>query len=107
MGGQFGFIVHPLDLSDIYSKFSFAKRLPKPMLQALMRHAPAIHVSHATGIETPHQRAEGWFVAVPLTAEQMIAMPTEVVLNKIIQAGRKAQQRGAKIVGLGAFTSVV
>ena len=34
-------------------------------------------------------------------------LPTEKVIKKIVAAGRKAAECGAKIVGLGAFTAVV
>jgi predicted amino acid dehydrogenase len=37
----------------------------------------------------------------------MLELPEEFVMRKIIQAGKLAQKLGAKIVGLGAFTSVV
>lgn len=107
MIGQFGFIVHPLDYSDIYRKFPIARRLPLGVLNAVTRRVPPLLMGHATGIASPHSRAEGWFVAVPLVPELMLTLPADEVLGKIIQAGRKAQKLGAKIIGLGAFTAVV
>ena len=53
------------------------------------------------------KEVKGWFVACPLTARQMLELPEPYVLKKIIQAAKKAEELGAKIVGLGAFTSVV
>lgn len=46
-------------------------------------------------------------MGVLLTTRQMLQLPPEVVLRKIIAAGKKAAQAGAKIVGLGAMTAVV
>lgn len=46
-------------------------------------------------------------MACPLTPKRMLTLPPEVVYRKIIQTGRLAQKLGARILGLGAFTSVV
>lgn len=37
----------------------------------------------------------------------MVELPEEFVMDRIIESGRIAQELGAKIVGLGAFTSIV
>ena len=48
-----------------------------------------------------------WFIACPLTPQRMLELPVEVVYRKIIQTGRLAEKLGAKILGLGAITSVI
>jgi len=65
--------------------------------------------SHITGVQSiTGVEAEGWFIGVPLTPRLMTkGLPEKKVLEKIIAAGQKAADHGAKIVGLGAFTSVV
>jgi predicted amino acid dehydrogenase len=50
---------------------------------------------------------EGWFVACPLTPHTMLRVPPQVAYKKIVQTGQLAQKLGAKLLGLGAFTSVV
>ncbi len=107
MSGKFGFIIHPLEPSDYTRKFSIAKRLPSRWVEGVARHLPAQRVSHITGVRSPHNTAEGWFVGVPLTSRQMVELPTDYVLRKIIAAGRLAERQGARIIGLGAFTAVV
>lgn len=105
---KFGFIVHPLEIQDITRKFSFAKRVPESWLETMLRYGPPVKVSHITGVTSPlGVEAEGWFVGCLLTPKQMLELPEAVVLSKIIDAARKAQELGAEIVGLGAFTAVV
>lgn len=104
---KFAFIIHPLDVGDVARKFAFTRYLPARVVENAFRLLPPMKVSHITGIKTPHGEAEGWFIACPLTARQMLTLPTEFVLQRIIQAGRLAEKLGAGIVGLGAFTSVV
>ncbi len=50
---------------------------------------------------------EGWLLACPFTARRMLQLPPRVVYRKIIQTGRLAERLGARILGLGAYTSVV
>ncbi|MDQ0286207.1 putative amino acid dehydrogenase [Desulfofundulus luciae] len=104
---KFAFIIHPLDVRDVARKFPFTRYLPGRWVESAFRLVPPMKVSHITGVKTPYGEAEGWFVACPLTARQMLELPEDFVLERIIQAGRVAEKLGAGIVGLGAFTSVV
>ncbi|WP_066634371.1 shikimate dehydrogenase [Desulfolucanica intricata] len=104
---KFAFMIHPLDISDMSRKFNFAKYLPGKLVEKAIRCLPAMKVSHITGVASAFNEAEGWFVACPLTARQMIELPEKYVIKRIIAAGRVAERLGAKILGLGAFTSVV
>lgn len=105
---SFAFILHPLEISDIARKFGIAKRLPERWLENLFRRVPAMKVSEITGVRSIlGNEVKGWFVACPLTSRQMMELPEPYVMRKIIEAAKKAEDLGAKIVGLGAFTSVV
>jgi predicted amino acid dehydrogenase len=103
----FGFLIHPEDTSDVEKKFPALKNWPPAVLEQMMRHSPALLVDHLQRIQSPHNEVEGWFVATTLTAKQMLNLPLPTVLQKIIRAGKKAERAGAKILGLGAFTSVI
>ncbi len=65
-------------------------------------------MSHITGIESiTGAQAEGWLIGCPLSPEMLVDKSREeIVYDKIADAGRLAASLGAKIVGLGAFTSV-
>jgi predicted amino acid dehydrogenase len=104
---KFAFIVHPLVASDFSRKFSFTKHLPDNLIEGIIKYIPPFKVSSITGIKSPYAEVEGWFVACPLTSRQMVELPEAEVVGKIIKAGKVAEQLGAKVVGLGAFTSIV
>jgi len=104
---NFAFIIHPIDISDVSRKFKFMKQLPEGIVEKIMKNIPPVKVSHITGVKSPYNEIEGWFVGCPLTTRQMMNLPEDFVLKKIIQTGRLAEKAGARIVGLGAFTSVV
>ncbi|WP_408955466.1 saccharopine dehydrogenase NADP-binding domain-containing protein [Natroniella sp. ANB-PHB2] len=105
---RFGFIVHPLQIADVARKFSVCNFLPDGLIESLIKMAPPFEVSKITGVKSElGVEAEGWFIGCPLTSRQILELPTEEVVEKIIAAGIKAQKLGAKLVGLGAFTSIV
>jgi predicted amino acid dehydrogenase len=105
---KFAFIIHPLALSDFYRKYDLAKKVPDTVLKKVIKFLPPIKVSQITGIKSKTgQEVEGYFVACPLTSEQMINLPEDFVIDKIVRAGKKAEKIGVDIIGLGAFTSVV
>lgn len=104
---SFAFMIHPLDESDVVKKFSAAKYVPDLLISQILKYSPPFKASDITGIASKHNEVEGWFVTCPLTARQMVNLPEAFVLNKIIKAGMVAEKLGAKILGLGAYTSVV
>jgi len=107
--GLFGFIIHPIDgKRDIARKYPLVRFLPTPVVEwAVKRISPSM-VGHITGVRGAEgAQAEGWFVGCPLTPRQFFALPQDYVLGRITQAARVAQDLGARVVGLGALTSVV
>ncbi len=105
---KFAFIIHPLELEDFTRKYSWADKLPDTIIEGFTRVLPPVTASHITGVRSiAGKEIEGYFVGCTLTARQMLTLPTRKVIKKIIKAGQKAEELGAQIIGLGAFTSVV
>jgi predicted amino acid dehydrogenase len=106
--GKFGFIIHPLELQDLSRKLLFSDRIPEFILEKLIKLLPQIKVSHITGLKSSQgPEAEGCLIGCTLTSKQMMELPPKKVLKQIIKAAKKAQKAGAKIIGLGAYTSIV
>lgn len=106
---KFAFVIHPLSAKkDVARKYPIARLFPEPLIEKAMLLKSPIDVSHITGIKSiAGPEAEGWFVGCPLTPKLMTTLPIERVYNKIVDAVKLAEDKGAKIIGLGAFTSVV
>ena len=51
--------------------------------------------------------AEGWLIGVPFGAREIMSLPKERTVSVIEKAVDMGRDLGAKIVGLGALTSVV
>ena len=106
---KFAFIMHPLEAKpDIARKYPFVKYFPESVVEWGLKLKGPMMISHITGVKSiTGAEAEGWFIGCPLSARQMMTLPIDFVLAKIIACAQLAREVGAGIVGLGAFTSVV
>jgi predicted amino acid dehydrogenase len=111
MKDTFAFVIHPIDPKrDVARKFPLlGKVLPIGAINFFSTFFPPLYISHITGIrsQTTGKEIEGWFVACPYTPARIMSLPPEAVYRKIVQTGKLAERLGARILGLGAYTSVV
>jgi len=107
----FAFIIHPIDPKrDVSRKFPLLGRiLTGRQIDFFSTFFPPIYISEITGItsDATGKEVRGLFIACPYTPRRMLELPERTVYRKIIQTGHLAEKLGAKILGLGAFTSVV
>jgi fatty aldehyde-generating acyl-ACP reductase len=104
---KFSFIIHPHTLQDYVQRFPFVNYLPNFIFKGVTRVLPPFKVSEIKGIQSSFAQVEGELVCCPLLSEQLRQLPSELVLHKIIRAVKLAERNGAKLVGLGAFASVM
>jgi len=108
---SFAFIIHPIDAKrDVSRKFPLlGKLLTARQIDFFSTFFPPVYISEITGLRSAATGNEvrGWFVACPYTPARMLELPEKTVYSKIVQTGRLAERLGARILGLGAFTSVV
>ena len=111
MKDTFAFVIHPIDPKrDVARKFPLLGRLlPVGAIDFLSAYFPPLLISHITGLRSlaTGNEVEGWFVACPYTPARMMNLPPKVVYRKLVKTGKLAQKQGARILGLGALTSVV
>ncbi len=107
----FAFIIHPIDPKrDVSRKFPrLGRYLSAGQINFFSTFFPPVYISQIDGLRSSATGREvrGWFVACPLTPARMLELPEKTVYRKIVQTGRLAERLGARILGLGAFTSVV
>lgn len=105
---RFAFIIHPIDIrKDVGRKYPVARHLPEPVVAGILRQMSPQPVAHLTGIRSQTGvEAEGWFIVCPLSPHQLLNLPPEEVYTKLQVCCEKAEALGAKIIGLGALTSV-
>ncbi len=106
---KFAFVIHPLSAKrDVARKYPFVRIFPESWVEFALRFKSPMLVSHITGVKSiTGVEAEGWFVGCPYTPNLLATRPVEESYKKIIDTIKIAEEQGAKIVGLGAHTSVV
>lgn len=107
----FAFLVHPLAVNDIYKSrpLRFARALPQPLVERLVAYAPPVYLARIRGIRSAATGEEiaGLLYSIGTTPAQMLRHPPEFTYRRLVQTARSAARRGARLLGLGAFTSVV
>jgi predicted amino acid dehydrogenase len=104
----FSFVIHPLELKRDAARYKpILGIFPEPIIEQIALRMHPKHIASITGIESKTgAQCEGFFVGCPLGTRQLLNLPHEVVYQKLVDAGKFSADNGAKIMGLGAFTSV-
>lgn len=108
---RFAFVIHPLSIKFIHNdkRFRWTKALPDGLVESFSARIPPFYLSRITGGVSPTtgQRIEGHLISLGATPRQMMNHGERFTYDKLNQAARIAERKGARIMGLGAFTSVV
>src|SRR5260221_2779407 len=107
----FDFIIHPINPKrDVSRKFPLlGKVLTEGQVNFFSAYFPPVYISEINGVrsQATGREVKGWFIACPFTPQRMLQLPVNMVYDKIVACGYKAEKLGARIMGLGAYTSVV
>jgi predicted amino acid dehydrogenase len=108
---RFAFVLHPLTVDYLanHPRYAWTRHLPSKLVEAAAAHMPGRYVGTVTGGRSPAtgRPVDGFIYALGATPRQMLTRPPEFTYRRINAAVQDAAERGAKIVGLGAFTKVV
>ena len=106
---RFGFLVHPLGMRDVVRHLPNVAGKRPPLVEKVLEWTPSHHAAEIHGVRSRQtgQELKGDFVTVPLFPQQIVGLDRNFVLGRILDACRIAEERGARIIGLGGYTSVV
>ncbi len=109
--GRFAFLVHPLAWKDYSRLDPSLSRLSDDELATLSTSLadnfnPFV-IGETRVVSRNGKAAFGEFILIPRRADELKAMPRHEAIMAVRAGVQLAQKRGAKIVGLGAYTSVV
>ena len=108
---RFAFVIHPLDVGFIHKHpaFRWTRFFPDDLVERIAAWLPPRPVAKITGGRSPRtgQRIEGQLLSLGATPRQILARSPRFTYKRILKAARMAEAAGARLMGLGAFTSVV
>ena len=108
---RFAFVIHPLNVKFIHNHpwFRLSRFLPDSLVEAVGAYFPPMYLSTIRGGVSPTtgKRIEGYLYSLGATPRQMMRHDEHFTYKKLTEIARRAERRGARIMGLGAFTSVV
>lgn len=108
---RFAFVIHPLSVEFIHKHkwFRWTRVLPNAWVEAVAAYIPPLYLSRIRGAQSPTtgQKVEGILLALGATPRQMMRHGERFTYERLNQAARLAERLDARIMGLGAFTSVV
>jgi acetylornithine/succinyldiaminopimelate/putrescine aminotransferase/predicted amino acid dehydrogenase len=109
--GRFAFLVHPLTLKSYVQFDNSLKIFSEADLRRLTHRwddfIEPLVIGEIRVVSQTGQTAYGDFICVSRISEEFMNLPKEQILNEITKAINLGKERGAKIIGLGAYTSVV
>lgn len=109
--GRFAFLVHPLAWKD-YPRLDpslaiLTEKQLATLSSSLADNFKPFVIGETRVVANNGKAAYGEFILVPRRADELKAAPRHEAIRQIREGVEVAQKRGAKIVGLGAYTSVV
>ncbi len=108
---RFAFVIHPLSVRMIkaHPSFRWARPFPDRLVEWTASYLPPLYLSRVTGAVSAltGQRVEGYLYTLGATPRRMMRRGPRSTYDKLLAVAQRAQRRGARIMGLGAFTSVV
>jgi predicted amino acid dehydrogenase len=109
---QFAFIIHPLSKSQIAQipGLEFLKKTPLiDVAENLASKVPGYHYCKITGIKSAYngKEVDGDLYLIPSTPKMLLSTPAEKVYDSLTKICELAHKKGAKLIGLGAYTKIV
>jgi acetylornithine/succinyldiaminopimelate/putrescine aminotransferase/predicted amino acid dehydrogenase len=108
---RFAFLLHPLDADSFVDYDPSLGILSRPALEDLAKRLSGLVepfvLNGARVVSATGESIFGEFIVVPRTAREMVELPRAQVAAEVRAAMDLAHSRGAQMVGLGAYTSIV
>jgi predicted amino acid dehydrogenase len=109
---HFAFIIHPLSQNQIAQIPGLQFLLHTPLMNLVEKIAakvPGHYYCTITGIKSEFngKEVEGHLYIIPATPKMLLTTPVEKVYESLSHICSLAHKKGAKLIGLGAYTKIV
>lgn len=106
MKGPFSFFIHPLNYNDLYRVIPELVNKRVEFIEGILKWIDPFVAAEVEIKTKTNDVVFGMFIVIPLLAKQFIE-DEKLAINKLIKGSNLAVKLGTKMLGLGAFTSIV
>ncbi|MEW5784418.1 MAG: shikimate dehydrogenase [Bacillota bacterium] len=100
MSNRFAFIVHPVHRGSVLRRLKLMRKLPLPILEAVIRRTPPARCTPETEVAGLHSQALGCIITANSDLNGVVRLSAPQIAKKLLRAGRLAEKLGMRIVGL-------
>lgn len=109
---SFAFVLHPISVQQIRELYAhlnvFMRHMSDYRIKSLLKYSPNTKLVKIEFVDTVDgEKVEGHIVVCPLMPSQFAGMSLNDAEKRIMNACRLGKKLGAKIIGLGGFTSIM
>ncbi len=110
---KFAFLIHYPAVEDIVKNNPSFIKLNETEQEKLLDWEASLDAAPDVIVHLPAFKskagkiAEGWLIGIPYSGKHLVNMPRKKAVSVLTEAIDLAKDMGAKIVGLGAYTSIV
>ncbi|MEA3336872.1 MAG: serine carboxypeptidase [Chloroflexota bacterium] len=108
---RFAFVLYPPDVGSLrkHPNFRVTRYLPDRLVEPAAAQIPPVYVGLIRGAQSPSsgQKVEGVLLTLGATPRELLRRDPSFCSRRLIKAADLAERMGARIMGSGAFSSVI
>lgn len=105
---SFAFIVSPITIRQTKDFWPMLKIVPNFIIKPSLKNLLPFKVSHIKKIQSIQGKViEGFLIVCPLLHQQAQDLEENLVIDKVLAAGRIAERLGSRVIGLDNCASVI
>lgn len=110
-GSKFTFVIHYMHEGDLVERDPSFEQFSPQQIERLREWSRSVgpgFVHHIEGVQSKTGRvSEGWLLFLPMTPRDMVSIGRKETLQMLEKGKLMAARRGASVLGLGGFTSII
>ena len=106
---KFAYVTQPANIAHLQQTYGWTSYLPKGLLKRTAAHIPPVFVGRVREITSTQteQNAEASLLMLGGTPDEFAQRDTNFVYRRLLRAARMAEQLGARLMGVSAFSDAM
>ena len=103
---KFAYVTQPTDVQHLQQTYRWTRYVPQRLLKRTAAHIPPVFIGRVREITSTHtqQNAEASLLMLGGTPDEFAQRDTNFVYRRLLRAAHMAEQLGARLMGVSAFS---